>query len=212
MPFEVDYYPKKKAEYIGHPLLDEIKLTHRDNSETIAFMPGSRKSEISRLLPVFKAAREQLSDKKAVLIIPSSFSQEKINALYGDIEAFDIHRNTQEALANAEFAFICSGTATLEAALIGTPFTLTYIAKKIDYFIAFKVLGITQIGLANIILTHYKQSTLHHELLQEEVTVDNLLKEYYNTDQKIFAEKAKELREYLGHGSSKNVAEVIMKT
>jgi lipid-A-disaccharide synthase len=51
---------------------------------------------------------------------------------------------------------------------------------------------------------------LHNELLQEEVTVDNLLKEYYNTDREIFAEKAKELREYLDHGSSENVAKIIM--
>ena len=210
LPFEVDFYPQKKAQYVGHPLLDEIKLCHKDKSETIAFMPGSRKSEISRLLPVYKELRRKLPQKKAVLIIPSSFSQEKINTLYGDIEAFEISRNTEEALANSEFAFICSGTATLEAALIGTPFTLSYIAKKVDYFVAFKILGITQIGLANIILSHYNHSTLHRELLQEEVTAENLLEEYYCTDRKIFSKKAQELREYLSHGSSKNVARIIM--
>ena len=210
LPFEVDYYPNKKAKYIGHPLLDEINVTHNSTSNTVAFMPGSRKSEISRLLPIFKEVRKKLSDKKALLIIPAAFSNEKIDNLYGDISMFEISHDTHLALASSEFAFICSGTATLEAALIGVPFTLAYIAKKVDFFIGTKLLGITQVGLANIILTNYNNTTLHNEILQERVTVDNLLKEYYNTDREIFAKKAEELRTYLGHGSSQNVAKLIM--
>ena len=209
LPFEVDFY-QNKAQYIGHPLLDEINLQNKSDSNTISFMPGSRKSEINRLLPIFKEVRKKLSDKKALLIIPSSFSEKKIENLYGDISMFEISKDTHTALAQSEFAFICSGTATLEAALIGTPFTLSYIAKKVDFFIGTKLLGIKQVGLANIILTHYNSTTLHNEILQEKVTVDNLLKEYYNTDRKIFADKAKELKEYLGHGSSENVAKIIM--
>ena len=211
LPFEVDFY-QSKAQYTGHPLLDEIKVIHNSKTDTIAFMPGSRKSEINKLLPIFKEVRKRLSDKKAILIIPGSFSEEKIAAFYGDISEFEISKETHTALAQSEFAFICSGTATLEAALIGTPFTLSYIAKKVDYFIGTKLLGITQVGLANIILTQSNNTTLHNELLQDEVTVDNLLKEYYNTDRKIFADKAKELREYLGHGSSENIAKIIMDT
>ena len=211
LPFEIDFYPHKKAQYIGHPLLDEIILdSSKQASNTIAFMPGSRRSEINRLLPVFKEVRRKLSEKTALLIIPSSFSEEKIATLYGDISMFEIRRETHKALAASEFAFICSGTATLEAALIGTPFTLSYIAKKIDFFIGTKLFGITQVGLANIILGHYNQSTLHNELLQEEVTVDNLLKEYYTIDRKIFSKKAQELKSYLAHGSSENVAKIIM--
>ena len=210
LPFEVDYYPQGKAEYVGHPLLDEIDVSYDSSSNTIAFMPGSRKSEISRLLPVFKDVRAKLNDKRALIIIPSSFSDEKIEALYGDISMFEISHDTHNALSQSEFAFICSGTATLEAALIGVPFTLAYIAKKADFFIGTKLLGITQVGLANIILTNYNNTTLHNEILQEKVTVDNLLKEYYNTDREIFAKKAEELRTYLGHGSSQNVAKIIM--
>ena len=209
LPFEVDYY-NSKAQYIGHPLLDEIThIEHQTNSNTIAFMPGSRKSEISKLLPIFKEVRKELSEKKALLIIPKSFSDEKIQDLYGDISEFEIAKETHSALAKSEFAFICSGTATLEAALIGTPFTLTYIAKKVDFFIGTKLLGITQVGLANIILTHYNNTTLHKELLQEEVNVENLLKEYHGFNQKLFKEKAEELKAYLAHGSSQKVAEII---
>jgi len=212
LPFETAYYPHKKAKYIGHPLLDEINVTHDTASNTISFMPGSRKSEISRLLPIFKEVRKQLPQKEALLIIPSSFSDSKIKDLYGDVSMFTLSKDSHLALAKSEFAFICSGTATLEAALIGTPFTLSYIAKKVDFFIGTKLLGIQQVGLANIILTHYNHTTLHNELLQEEVNVENLLHEYYHTDRKIFANKAKELKEYLAHGSSENVAHTIMDT
>ena len=210
LPFEVDFY-QSKAKYIGHPLLDEISIKHNKNSNIIAFMPGSRKSEISKLLPIFKEVRKRFSDKKAILIIPKIFTDDKIKELYGDISEFEISRDTHQALAKSEFAFICSGTATLEAALIGTPFTLSYIAKKFDFFVGTKILGITQVGLANIILTNYNNTTLHNELLQESVTVENLLKEYHETNRDIFAQKAKELRAYLGHGSSKNVADIINK-
>ena len=208
LPFEVDYY-QSKAKYIGHPLLDEIQVKNTPNKEYIAFMPGSRKSEISRLLPIFKEVRRELKNKKALLIIPHSFSDEKIEDLYGDISAFEIARDTHEALAKSEFAFICSGTATLEAALIGTPFTLSYIAKKIDFFIGTKLLGIKQVGLANIILSHYNNSTLHNELLQENVSVENLISEYQMYDKEIFLTKAKALRTYLAHGSSKNIANLL---
>ena len=209
LPFEVAYYDSK-AHYVGHPLLDEIKqIEIKSETNTIAFMPGSRKSEISKLLPIFKEVRKKLSNKKAILIIPKSFSDEKIRNFYGDISEFEIEKETHSALAKSEFAFICSGTATLEAALIGTPFTLTYIAKKIDFFIGTKLLGITQVGLANIILTHYNRSTLHNELLQEDVTVKNLLKEYHTTDKTDFTQKAQELKTYLDQGSSQKVANII---
>jgi len=212
LPFETAYYSQGRAQYVGHPLLDEIDV-HRNEEETkgcIAFLPGSRKSEITRLMPIFLALRRKFPQIRPLLVIPPSFSKNKIAKLYRGNREFEIVRNTHEALRRAEFAFICSGTATLEAALIGTPFTLAYIAKKVDFFIGTKILGIKQVGLANIILTNYNNTTLHNEILQEEVTVDNLLKEYYNTDREIFTKKAEELKTYLSHGSSKNVADIIM--
>ena len=215
LPFEIDHY-QHKAEYVGHPLLDEIDLTKRDKSnqpskrKTIAYLPGSRRGEITKLMPLYRQLRVKLSTQHALLVIPSTFSQETIDELYGEIEGFEIVKDTHAALYRSDFAFICSGTATLEAALIGTPFILNYIAKKIDYFIGTKFLGLTQIGLANIILYHHDGSILHNELIQKDVTLENLLSEYDHFDQKLFAQKADELKAYLGHGSSQNVAKIIM--
>ncbi len=209
LPFEVDYY-STKAQYIGHPLLDEIKLDNRTpQKNTIAFMAGSRKSEITKLMPIFVKLRRELGDIRPLLVIPSSFDEKKIKELYIGYEEFEIIKDTQKALSQSEFAFICSGTATLESALIGTPFILVYIAKRIDFIIGKKILGIEVLGLANILLTHYNNTTLHNELLQDEVTVENILREYHNSDYNLFAQKAKEIREYLSHGSSLNVANVI---
>ncbi len=211
LPFEVAYYPQKKVQYVGHPLLDEITTRTKSAQSTVAFMPGSRRSEIAKLLPIFKSLRQKMPDKKAILIIPASFSEEKIASLYGDISIFELSRNTHTSLAQSEFAFICSGTATLEAALIGTPFVLAYIAKSIDYFIAKHIFGLRQIGLSNIILTHHNGTTLHREIIQNEVTVENLFDVFQTTDRTLFAKKSEELRHYLGHGSSENVAKIIGK-
>jgi len=210
LPFEVSCY--SKAEYVGHPLLDEITSYYMQEKGTITYMPGSRRAEVSKLMPMFRNLRSKLSEKKALLVIPKTLSENKISNWYGDISDFELSYDAQDALSKSEFAFICSGTATLEAALIGTPFTLAYIAKKIDFFIGTKIFGIKQIGLANIFLTRYNNTTLHHELLQENVTVDNLLKEYYDTDKELFVQKAKELRDYLNYGSSENVAKIIKKS
>jgi lipid-A-disaccharide synthase len=214
LPFETAYYPNKKAIFVGHPLLDEIKV-HRALSQTkgiITFMPGSRKSEITGLMPIFLELRRRLgNDIHPLLVIPPSFSPDKIAKLYKGNREFEIVRHSHKALERSEFAFICSGTATLEASLIGVPFTLAYIAKKIDFFIGTKFLGITQVGLANIILGHHNNTRLHEEYLQENVTVENLLQEYYHSDRKKFEKNAKILRTYLSHGSSKIVAEILMK-
>ncbi|SFV58815.1 Lipid-A-disaccharide synthase [hydrothermal vent metagenome] len=211
LPFEKDFYQSKYS-YVGHPLLDEIDFDNinREESNSIAYLAGSRKSEITSLMPIYKELQKKLPKHKAILVIPSTFSDSRIIELYGDISDFEISRDTHRTLKESKFAYICSGTATLEAGLIGTPFTLTYIANKIDFFIGSNILKIEQVGLANILLTHYNNTTLHNELLQDSVNVENLLNEYNNMDYKKFKIKSEELRAYLAFGSSKRVSEILM--
>jgi lipid-A-disaccharide synthase len=210
LPFEVELYTQK-AQYVGHPLLDEIKYHKKtlSNEGIVSFMPGSRPSEIKRLFPIYREVRKKLDIQEALLIIPSSFSKEKIDELYGDVSAFVLSKETHKSLFQSDFAFICSGTATLEAALIGTPFSLNYIAKPLDYFIGKYLFKIQQIGLANIILKHHTNSSLHKELIQSEVSVENLIDEYHNGNRELFLDKARELREYLSHGSSQFIGEYL---
>jgi lipid-A-disaccharide synthase len=159
-------------------------------------------------MPIYKEIIKHI-DTKPIIIIPSKFSQKYINEVYGDLSDFTISNNTYETLVEVDFAFICSGTATLEAALIGTPFVLNYKAKKIDYFIGNKLVKINFIGLANIFFEKMGKKPMHKEYVQEEVTVENLLNEYKNLDRESFLENSKILRDYLQHGSSKTVAKLI---
>ena len=212
LPFEKDYYSKAaNISYVGHPLLDQIQKfkTHlKEKVEHIVFMPGSRKGEIKRLMPIYHELRKKLP-VKASIVIPSYFTKEERESLYGDLSEFDIREDAHQALYEADFAFICSGTATLEAALIGTPFVLNYIANKLDYFIATKLIKIEFVGLANIMFLQHKYRPMHPEFLQENVTVEKLFEAYMSYEREIFFENSQTLRAYLQHGSSKNIARMV---
>lgn len=220
LPFEITFY-ENKATYVGHPLLDEISLYKQNQSgEGIVFMPGSRMGEINRIFPIFVEVARQLEGKKKVLIIPKSFKNLDLNSIYGEgIREFEISFDTQKSLYEAEFAFICSGTATLEAALIGTPFVLGYKAKKLDFLIAKMFVKLSYIGLANIFYNALNneypgrgKSKLHEELIQEELTPCNLLKQYESLNKEDFLIKSGKIREYLKNGSAENVANWIKLT
>ena len=212
LPFEKDIYTKKEMiTYVGHPLLDEIKeyKTSFEKTDKIVFMPGSRKAEITTHMPVFKELTNKIKDKEHILIIPSKFDDEYISKTYGDISNFIVSRDAHKELKEAEFGFICSGTATLEAAIIGTPFTLSYIAKKLDYFIVKKLVKLPFIGLANIFFEKMGKEPIHKEFLQDEVTVENLFDEYKNMNRDDYLKNSQILRDYLQNGSSKNIANII---
>jgi len=208
LPFENRYY--SKSTFVGHPLLDEIKIFKEDvgSSGKIAFLPGSRKSEIKSLMKVYKEVAVDINEKK-IVVIPRHFKSSEIEEIYGDLKDFEIYHDTEKALNESDFAFICSGTATLEAAVIGTPFVLVYKAKRIDYFIAKMFVKLKHIGLANIIFDFEGEEEFHKELLQKEVTAQNLLDAYRQIDRKKFVEKSKKLRKILKHGSAKTVADMI---
>ncbi len=214
LPFEAKYYsPDTPIEYVGHPLLDEIprfKEAVPKECRRIAFLPGSRRGEIRSLMPLFRELRQRLGQSvEASLVIPPYFTDEEIRELYGDLAGFVRMENTHDCLYESDFAFVCSGTATLEAALIGTPFVLAYRAKSLDYFVATRLVKIPYAGLANLFSLDFQGRAMHPELLQEELSVDSLMREYeaYEVDQ--YFEDVGKLRAYLRKGSSRRVAELL---
>ncbi len=212
IPFESELYNnKEKITYVGHPLLDEIKeyKTTLTNSGKIIYMPGSRKTEIINHMNIFRTLTKKIPNKEHVLIIPAKFDEAYIKKTYGDLSNFSISNDAHKELKEAEFGFICSGTATLEAAIIGTPFVMSYIAKKFDYFLGRLFVKLPFIGLANIFFYKMGKESIHKEFFQEEVTVENLLCEYRNINKKDYLKNSQILREYLKFGSSKNVAQII---
>ncbi|WP_456401417.1 lipid-A-disaccharide synthase [Hydrogenimonas sp.] len=209
-PFESQFYPR--AEYVGNPLLDEIEVErHPDtDAETVAFLPGSRRSEITRLMPVFRETAEALPGRRKLLVIPPFVSSEKRSEWYGDISMFEVLSDTHEAVARSAFAFVCSGTATLETALIGTPFVLVYRARPLDYAIGRFFVKLPHVGLANIIMDFEGLPPVHPERFQEEVNARELIRLYETMDRERFAEASRKLRRILGHGSAKEVAQMVV--
>ena len=208
MPFDSEFYTRSK--YVGHPLLDEIKTQKQsyEKNGKIVFMPGSRRSEITRLMPIYRELASKFANSEKILVVPK-FLMSNLDEIYGKTSEFKISNNTIETLKDAEFAFICSGTATLEAALVGTPFVLCYKAKAIDIFLARCFVKLKHVGLANIIFDFMGKEALHTELLQDEVSVENLYKAYQNCDYEKFRFACANLREYLKFGSAKNVANLL---
>lgn len=208
-PFEKQFYPR--SAYVGNPLMDEIKrfkekVTHNGR---IAFLAGSRKSEIRSLMPVYHELRKRHAEE-ATLVIPPHFSEEEIKELYGDISAFNIQKSTHEALLQADFAYVCSGTATLECSLIGTPMVLVYRANKLEYWIGRKFVKLKHVGLANIIFDFAGKEPMHIELLQNEVNVERMYEVYKNLDREKFLQRSLELRGLLGQSRLKDVAQIIL--
>lgn len=215
LPFDTQFFTK--STYVGHPLLDEISefksLSDNENSlkkeekdKVIAFLPGSRKSEIKRLMPIFAELAKSFKGKK-VLCVPA-FNLKRLE-IYGDIKDFNVQTNAPAVLKRADFAFICSGTATLEAALVGTAFVLAYKAKALDFFIAKCFVKLRHIGLANIICDFANVTPLHPELLQKEVSVKNLHSAYTNFDYEAFFAKIDFLKKYLRFGCAENMAQIL---
>ena len=199
-----------KYSFVGHPLLDEIKFqkSSYEKQGKIAFMPGSRRAEISRLMPIFRALAPKFENSERVLIIPPHLMDQR-DEIYGSLDGFSIANDTPSTLKDCDFAFICSGTATLEAALIGIPFVLCYKARAFDVWLARKLVKLKHVGLANIIFDSLGEEPLHEELLQSEVSAQNLLAAYERCDAAKFKLASKKLRDYLKFGSSENVAKIL---
>ena len=208
LPFEQDFY--NKATYVGHPLLDEISTCKKKYEPTgfVAYLPGSRKSEIQKLMPIYKEVAKKI-DKKNILVIPPHFNKKEIKNIYGNISEFEISRDTYDTFLKSEFAFVCSGTATLEATLIGVPLVLAYKAKKLDALIVKIFIKFKHVGLANIIFDFFKIEPLHVELLQDDVTVENLLNEYENLDREKFFKDSQKMHAILKHGSRDAMIKLI---
>ena len=209
-PFEDQFYPR--SIYVGNPLMDEIENFKEkvSSNNKIAFLAGSRKSEVRSLMPIYHALKEKHKEE-AILVIPPHFNDEEIADLYGDISDYTVIKNTHEALLQADFAYVCSGTATLECSLIGTPMVLVFVANRLEYWIGRRFVKLKHVGLANIIFDFQDKEEMHTELLQEEVNVETMYKVYETIDKDKFLERSIELREELGRSRLKDVAEIILK-
>ena len=192
LPFEVDTYATKgfTVNYVGHPLLDLVKphyskqdsrkkISIAENKITIALLPGSRLSEITKLLPEMLRAAEilaqQIPDVQFVLPLADTLEEKTIA---GTISVFNVkvkiiaHR-TYDTISCADLAIVASGTATLETGLLGVPMIIIYKVSPFSALIGRMIINIQHIGLVNIIAG----KTIVPELIQSDANGQRIASE-----------------------------------
>lgn len=186
LPFEKPFYDKfdYDVEFVGHPLLDEIiGNTNSENDEAASFRkefslddrpiitlaPGSRKQEISRMLPVMNEVAKRFPDYQFVIAgAPSQlveFYQE-----FADSDLKIIHGRTYDLFQHSIAGLVTSGTATLEAALFRLPQVVCYKAGWISYWIARQLVKLKYISLVNLIM----DQQIVTELIQHDMNADRV--------------------------------------
>ncbi|MBI3329141.1 MAG: lipid-A-disaccharide synthase [Nitrospinae bacterium] len=170
LPFEEALYRKAgiEAEFVGHPLLDVVRSTLSKpeacsrfgldpHAPIVGLLPGSRRSEIQYLLrPMLEAARRIRSHlETAQFVLPLAETLDP-RAVQGVLAAAPVpvrlvQHHTYDVMRMADVLLVASGTATLEAALLGTPMVIVYKGHVLTYLLARAVLRIPWIGLPNIV-------------------------------------------------------------
>ncbi|MCC7384300.1 MAG: lipid-A-disaccharide synthase [Deltaproteobacteria bacterium] len=190
-PFETGIWQSAgvDARCVGHPLLDEIKSPRRTDevdAKTIALLPGSRRSELRRLLPVMLAAGAELAARgrveRFVLPVAPTLDAEEIRRMI-ETEAPAIAPQVElvrsppgdasprrRAIARSAIALVASGTATLETALIGTPQVIVYRLSALSWWLGRPFVKVEHLGLPNLIAGR----TIVPELLQNALTPEAL--------------------------------------
>ncbi len=170
-PFEAEHFQNTKlpVTYVGHPLVDSIAASTAlpeyrlpwNGEHRIALLPGSRKQEIARLLPTMLHAAaildRQTKGKIGFLVAAAGERQaQQIAAIMrgaskGPKNIAIITDHTRDVVVQADAAMVCSGTATLETALLGCPMAVCYKANPLTYFLIRPFIHVTHIGMVNII-------------------------------------------------------------
>ncbi len=191
LPFEKEFYEKHHVpvHFVGHPLLDAIdsdirnsdavrqfrSINKLDNREIVAILPGSRKQEIVKMLPVMIEVAKQYPQFQFVV---SGVTWQDKSLYDGYLKNTGIPLvidQTYPLLLNAKSALVTSGTATLETALLGTPQVVCYRGSAVSYMIAkYLIKGINYISLVNLILDR----PVVTELIQYEMNAKRLADEF----------------------------------
>lgn len=185
LPFELDFYRKWNypVSYVGHPLAEVIEKYKQDNAslqrnpKLIALLPGSRKQEILKKLPVMLSVTPSFPDYEFVVAKAPGVSDDFYAPLLAKFPNVRTTSNaTYAVLMQAEAALVTSGTATLETALFGVPEVVCYKGNKISYLIAKRLIKVKYISLVNLIMDRL----VVKELIQDAMNTQNLVQELKN--------------------------------
>lgn len=231
-PMETNVYREVGADpiFVGHPLVDIVKVEDDINNicldleldpekKTIGLLPGSRSQEIETLLPEMLKTAEKIKRSSAeyqfVLPLAKGMDKERIGKIAANYELIIrlVENKTYEVMKVADLLILASGTATLEAAIIGTPMVIVYKVSPSTYRLGKRLLNTDYIGLPNIIAGR----EIVPELVQEEAdfehiykTTMDLLSKPYNLNN--IKNELKYVKEKLGSpGAVRRTAELVLK-
>jgi lipid-A-disaccharide synthase len=192
LPFEVDTYGREgfAVNYVGHPLLDMVKLNYSKqelrkkfglagDKITIAIMPGSRPSEVRKLMPELMRAAEILQKEIPAIqfVLPLADTLQKtevVEFISGSrVKVKIVSGQTYDVVSCADLALVASGTATLETALLKVPMVIVYKLSLLSYAIGRLIVDVKNIGLVNIIAG----KTIVPELIQKDASGKRIAEE-----------------------------------
>jgi lipid-A-disaccharide synthase len=229
LPFEKDFYANYDVdvEFVGHPLLDEIEeykktaislndfKNNNNLSEApiIALLPGSRKQEISQMLPKMLSVVDYFPDYQFIIGASTSITDEFYRPFISNKNVSLVREQTYNLFNLSDAGLVTSGTATLEAALFGMPEVVCYHGSAISIAIARRLINIKYISLVNLIM----DKEVVKELIQTDLSTENLVKQLKLILDPVYTAKLqenyKQLRQKLGgSGASKKVAKAMLKT
>ncbi len=184
LPFEKSYYKNKwnwEVEYVGHPLAEVIQR-HKvqgtseifSDRPIIALLPGSRKQEIIKKLPVMLEVSKSFPAYHFIVAkapgVDETFYDELLKN-YSNVSY--VVDKTYDLLMQSKAALVTSGTATLETALFGVPEVVCYKGSWLSYQIGRRLVNVKYISLVNLIM----DKLVVKELIQNNFTVENLRQE-----------------------------------
>ncbi len=229
LPFEQEFYAKHgmKVDFVGHPLLDVVEgyepkpiaaisqEASAKKRKLIALLPGSRKQEISLVLPEMLAVIPSFPDYQFVIAGAPSQKPDFYQKVIGDDTLAQkvpvIFGQTYDILAQADAALVTSGTATLEAALFEVPQVVCYKGNPVSYAIAKRVVKVDYISLVNLIA----KEEIVKELIQKELTTAHLIAELSNIlsekNLPVIRDNYRRLKVLLGEaGASERLVELVL--
>jgi lipid-A-disaccharide synthase len=199
LPFERAWYAERgvtHVEFVGHPLAGAVapRATRAEfcarhgldpARPVVALLPGSRRKEFERILPVMLdaaalVARESPAAQFVVALASRRAPAEAEGAIAAHPEGAPLaprlrvaHEEAREALAAADAAAVCSGTATLEAALVGTPLVVVYKESWLNWHTLGRLIEVEHYGLVNLVAGE----RVAPELMQGDFTGESLARE-----------------------------------
>lgn len=190
LPFEKTFFQQRnyQVEYVGHPLIETIEAFQTSTATTafikdfkqtnplpvVAILPGSRKQEIRKKLPLMLEATKGLPETTCIVAQAPGIDDAFLWGLTKNHPHVKVWKNkTYPLLSIANAAIVASGTATLETAIFGIPQVVCYKTSWLSYAMAKYFIKIPYISLVNII----QNKAVVKELIQQELTAKNLEKE-----------------------------------